>query len=97
MPIIGVDGKERTSSVVDFACHPILFPSGKRGYRPSGIPQKPHLRLGTTYQELASSPAQNEAFRRTVEVAEALLLGKGQQLTGTLRCLSLQGVGLKAF
>jgi hypothetical protein len=40
---------------------------------------------------------QNEALRRTVEAVEALLLGKGQQLTGALRCLSLQGVGLVAF
>jgi hypothetical protein len=29
--------------------------------------------------------------------AEALFLGKGQQLAETLRCLSLQGVGLVAF
>jgi len=42
-----------------------------------------------TNRELASSPAQNEAFTRTVDAAEALSLGKGQQLTGTLRCLSL--------
>ena len=51
-----------------------------------------------TNRELASSPAQNEAFTtRTVEAAEALFVGKGQQLTGTPRCLSLQGVGLQAF
>src|SRR5260370_15252286 len=37
-----------------------------------------------TNRELASSPAQNEAFTtRTVDAAEALFLGKGQQLTGT--------------
>ncbi len=51
-----------------------------------------------TNRELASSPAQNEAFTtRTVDAAEALFLGKGQQLTGIPRCLSLQGVGLEAF
>jgi hypothetical protein len=51
-----------------------------------------------TNRGLASSPAQNEAFTtRTVDAAKALFLGKGQQLTGTPRCLSLQGVGLEAF
>jgi hypothetical protein len=52
-----------------------------------------------TNRELASSPVQNEAFTtRTVDVAEALFLGKGQQLTGTPpRCLILQGIGLEAF
>jgi len=48
--------------------------------------------------ELASSPDQNTAFATsTVDAAEALFLGKGQQLTGTPRCLSLQGVGLEAL
>jgi len=50
-----------------------------------------------TNRELASFPAQNEAFTGTDDAAEALSFGKGQQLTGTLRCLSLQGVGLVAF
>ncbi len=51
-----------------------------------------------TNRELASSPAQNEVFTtRTVDAAEALFLAEGQQLTGTPRCLSLQGVGLQAF
>jgi hypothetical protein len=47
-----------------------------------------------TNRELASSPAQNEAFRRTAEVARGPVVGQGQQLTGTLRCLRLQVVGL---
>jgi hypothetical protein len=34
---------------------------------------------------------------KMVDAAEALFLGKGRQLTGTHRCLSLQGVGLQAF
>ena len=51
-----------------------------------------------TNRELASSLAQNEAYTtRTVDAAEELFLGKGQQLTGIPRCLSLQGVGLQAF
>jgi hypothetical protein len=50
-----------------------------------------------TNRELAFSPAQNEAFTGTVDAAEALSFGKVQQLTGTLRRLSLQGVGLVAF
>jgi hypothetical protein len=56
------------------------------------------LPVSRTNRELAYSPAQNEAFTtRIVDAAEALFLGKGQQLTGTPRCLSLQGVGLQAF
>jgi hypothetical protein len=61
--------------------------------------QTDNLRRTTrTAWRKASSPAQNEAFTtRAVDAAEALFLGKGQQLIGTPRCLSLQGVGLEAF
>ena len=50
-----------------------------------------------TNRELASSPAQNEAFTGTVAAVEEMSFGKAQQLRRKLRCLSLQGVGLVAF
>jgi hypothetical protein len=52
---------------------------------------------GWTPLAVGVSGAQDEGFTRAVDAAEALFLGKGQQLTGTLRCLSLQGVGIVAF